>query len=120
MTHQQLQLDFDRPTVVEASAPSSNAAATRRAAGVAIRPDARRLRARVLEYLVGRGPTGGTDEEIQSALGLSGDTERPRRRELQQAGLVVDSGQVRPTSSGRLAVAWIATAAAIRTAEPTQ
>jgi hypothetical protein len=86
----------------------ANAPITRAAAGVAIRPDAARLRAKVFEYVKGRGAAGATDAEIQAALDMSGDTERPRRRELQQAGFIGDSGQVRQTPSGRAAVVWIA------------
>jgi hypothetical protein len=50
---------------------------------------------------------GATDEEIQRALNMSGSTERPRRRELQVAGRVIDSGLVRTTASGRRAVVWV-------------
>lgn len=47
-----------------------------------------------------------TDAEIQDALGLDGSTQRPRRRELEQAGLVFDSGERRATHTGRAAVVW--------------
>jgi hypothetical protein len=87
----------------------SNASTTRRAAGVSIKPDAARLRARVLRYIQEQA-AGATDAEIQAALDMSGDTERPRRRELQQAGFIVDSGNVRATPSGRAAVVWVAVA----------
>ncbi len=49
---------------------------------------------------------GLTDEEIQAATGLGGSTERPRRIELVKERLVVDSGRVRATKSGRNAVVW--------------
>ena len=86
----------------------ANAPITRAAAGVAIRPDAARLRAKVFEYIKGRGADGATDAEIQAALDMSGDTERPRRRELQVAGFIADSGRTRLTPAGRAAVVWIA------------
>jgi hypothetical protein len=99
------QLDlFSPPTPAFANAPI-----TRAAAGVAIRPDAARLRAKVLRYIKSRGADGATDAEIQGALDMSGDTERPRRRELQAAGFIADSGRTRLTPAGRAAVVWTAT-----------
>lgn len=75
--------------------------------------ESKRLRAgaqqqRVLECLQQAGDTGMTDEQIQVALGLSGDSERPRRRKLVELGLVADSGEVRETTSGHAAVIWVA------------
>ena len=70
--------------------------------------DANKLRAAVYRYIKGCGARGATDEEVQLALALGGNTERPRRRELQQAGRIEDSGEQRVTRSGRKAVVWIA------------
>lgn len=50
---------------------------------------------RVLEYIELRGVHGATDVEIQKALRLRGDTQRPRRRELEQAGLIREAVQHR-------------------------
>jgi hypothetical protein len=47
-----------------------------------------------------------TDEEIMSALDMNGNTERPRRRELELMGKIEDSGKTRLTRSGRTAVVW--------------
>ena len=63
-------------------------------------------RERVLALIELRGAHGATDEEIQRILNLDPSTERPRRRELQLTGFVVDSGQRRRTASGRLAIIW--------------
>ena len=38
---------------------------------------------------------------------MSGNTVRPRRIELQEKGLVVDSGRRRPTPSARQAIVWV-------------
>jgi predicted ArsR family transcriptional regulator len=58
---------------------------------------------RILDLL--RGTPGLTDEEIQAALGLPGNTERPRRRELESAGLLRrERGGL--TASGRPAARW--------------
>lgn len=62
---------------------------------------------RVLALLIGKGPHGATDEEMQLALGMNPNTQRPRRVELQQRGFIAESGRLRDTSSGRKAVVWI-------------
>jgi len=63
------------------------------------------LRDKVHVYLKARSD-GATDEEISIDLELQSDTARPRRRELQIAGLVVDSGLTRKTTNNREAVVW--------------
>jgi hypothetical protein len=67
------------------------------------------LRERVLWYIDIRADLGATDEEIQDALGMNPSTERPRRIELVEAGLVRDSGETRRTKAGRRAAIWVAT-----------
>lgn len=47
-----------------------------------------------------------TDEEISELTGLQGNSVRPRRGELVNAGLIVPSG-FKLTRSGRKAVSWI-------------
>ena len=91
-------------------AAHSNARVTRQAAAVAIRPTAGRQRMKVLAFLISRGTRGATDEETQAATGLTGNSERPRRQELQKLQLIEDSGDVRATAAGRCAVIWRATA----------
>ena len=65
-----------------------------------------KLRGLVYRWLLSVGPAGATDEEGQHALGLEGNTYRPRRVELQNAGLVYDSGQTRQTRNNRKAAVW--------------
>lgn len=60
----------------------------------------------VLRHLLACG--GATDEEIQCALSIPGNTERPRRRELEAAGLIKDSGLRRVTAANREAIVWVA------------
>lgn len=81
---------------------------TSRAAAEAVAPNAGTLRRKLLDFLAGRGGTGATDEESQDALQMPPSTQRPRRVELQQAGLVRDSGRRRKVRSGREAVVWVA------------
>ena len=65
------------------------------------------LRAAVLAHITASAKHGATDEEMQVALEMDGNTERPRRRELQLGGLIVDSGRRRPTEKNRQAVVWV-------------
>lgn len=76
---------------------------TSKAAAQSIKPD--KGRSAVLACLR-QHPGGLTDEEIQGLTGLSPSTERPRRIELERAGKLFDSGDVRRTRSGRYAVVW--------------
>jgi len=73
-----------------------------------IEPRTESLRRAVLDYLRGRGAEGATDEAIQEALQMNPSTQRPRRIECVELGLVRDSGRTRPTRSGRQAVVWMA------------
>ncbi len=93
-------------TTINFDAPSVRHSPTSRAAAEAIEPSAATLRGRVLAHI--RHVGGCTDDEGMAATGMAGNTWRPRRRELQIAGLVKDSGKTRPTASGRQAVVWIA------------
>jgi hypothetical protein len=92
--------------------PAQRHSPTSVAAAEAIRPATGRLRMAVLEYLRSCGQNGATDDEMQDALngtlGMGPSTQRPRRIELVEAGLVADSGRTRLTKAGRKAVVWVA------------
>ena len=75
------------------------------AAAKAIDATSAALRLAVLGVIEARG--SATGEEIQIELGIPGNTQRPRRVELCEAGRVVDSGMRRRTKSGRQAAVWI-------------
>lgn len=84
--------------------PSQAHSPTSRAAAESIKPKVGPLHREILTHL---GIIfDSTDEEMQTDLSMSPNTQRPRRRELQLMGLVVDSGKTRPTRSGRAAVVW--------------
>lgn len=85
--------------------PSVAGSDTSVAAAKQIEPVSGALRRAVLAFIRDHGPV--TDEEIQLSLGMGANTERPRRRELQQMGMIQDSGKTKPTLSGRKAVAWV-------------
>ena len=90
------------------SAPYQRHSATSKAAAVAIEPVAGTQRALILSEICMSGERGRTDSDLQAMCLLSGDSVRPRRGELQKAGLIVDSGRTRKTSSGRAATVWVA------------
>lgn len=83
-----------------------DAAPTSRAAARAVRVKSGSDRAKVLRVLLRDGPL--TDQGIQHGTGLSADTERPRRVELVEMGLVGDHHEAR-SDSGHPATAWYLT-----------
>jgi len=90
------------------STPQSDAAAivespTSRAAGKRIAPNARVLRDRLIEHFKTVGRWGATDEEGMRALGIEGNSYRPRRVELVRLGLIQATARTRPTKSGNVA-----------------
>ena len=63
-------------------------------------------RLKVLRFL--SNVFGATDEMIQDGTGLS-ESERPRRIELLDAGLITNTGMKWPTKSRREAMVWAIT-----------
>jgi hypothetical protein len=61
-------------------------------------------RRRVYEYLKQTG--GATDEEIERALGISGNTVRPTRGSLVKDKFVYATDLERPTLAGNMAIVW--------------
>ena len=94
--------------VVNAPLAQRHSATSVEAANLIVGARADTLRGEIYRYLLSVTGTGATDEEGQDALGLPGNTYRPRRVELQNAGLVVDSRRVRLTRNKRKAVVWYA------------
>lgn len=90
------------PTKLRANAPD-----TSRAAAVRALPKSGSARTKVYETILTSG--GLTDEQIVVLTGLSPNSARPRRKELQEAGLIFDSGQRRNTATGSKAIVWMAT-----------
>jgi hypothetical protein len=94
---------FDTPPRREPMAPASNNT-TSLAAAKAIQTITPNLREMVYAEIA--KPGGRTDEEVAIARNMPGNTVRPRRNELVNAGRVVDSGETRLTQSGRRAIVW--------------
>ena len=77
-------------------------------ASLAILDSANTLRASVYRAIKTADKEGATDEELQFRLQMNPSTQRPRRVELVEMGVVKDSGMTRKTASNRNAVVWIA------------
>ncbi|MCA9070495.1 MAG: hypothetical protein KDA84_16300 [Planctomycetaceae bacterium] len=95
---------FDDPEESKPKAPRP----TSQQAAAGIRPDAPQLAEMILHYIREQGDHGATDAEIQEALNLDGNTERPRRGRLVDDGLVENSKRTRPTPKGHPAIVWVA------------
>ena len=95
---------FTRRVRASTSLPYAPGSETSREAAEKAVGTAEAGRARVLACLVRHGAM--TLQQIEDALGWSGNTIRPRRCELEAAGLVVNSGRTAKTKSGRNAVLW--------------
>ena len=94
-----------------------NGTPTSRAAAESKR-DAELQRAQVLAFITSQGSYGATDLEIQAATGIKGDSERPRRGELEGTDKLptlicplVQLGKpvTRKTPSGRQAQVYVIT-----------
>lgn len=87
--------------------PHQKHSATSRAAAGQVSTETKR--AAVRRFITISNAYGATDQEIQDFLEMDPSTERPRRRELELQGIIIDSGRTRPTRSGRQAVVWVET-----------
>jgi predicted Rossmann fold nucleotide-binding protein DprA/Smf involved in DNA uptake len=85
-----------------AKAPSSNET-TSKAAAVSVESHAARMAKRVLDHI---RRTPSTCFEVEQATGLPHQTASARIRGLVLDGRVEDSGDKRPTESGRRAIVW--------------
>jgi hypothetical protein len=109
------------PALVAAGA-TPETFATSEAAAISVADTKEQQRASVYACIRSAGLEGRTDHEIQTALGLDGNSERPRRWELQQQARVAvkRDGQGnafrRLTPGRRKAVVWVATELAARSA----
>jgi hypothetical protein len=115
MAEHQKQLDYPDPFAAPGYVPAGQRAPavadspSSRAAAAAIEPRVARLERRVLDLLI-RSPGGLTDRQIQQRLGMSGDTERPRRVWLVKHGYVENrNGKTRQAGGARAAAVWFYT-----------
>ncbi len=90
-------------TDYDGTPPHVRGSDTSRSAAVDIAASVTELQQRVFAQLQ-LGPA--TDDEMQLALGMNPSTQRPRRVELVDRGLVCGSPQRRETRTGKYAVVW--------------
>lgn len=60
----------------------------------------------VYDYIERCSLYGATDDEIQTSLGLDGNTVRPTRGSLVEDGFVIDSGTTRKNKHGNECIVW--------------
>jgi len=88
---------------------------TSEVAAASMKPHAARQQREVLAVIVATREHGATDWEVETATGIRAQSVSPRRGELRELGLIVDSGRRRPTASGRPAAVWVAAQYATKT-----
>ena len=75
----------------------------------AVVPKTDSWRRKIYDYVQARGFDGATDQEIEIALHLSGNTERPTRITLVRDNYLVDTGRTRRNELGHECIVWACT-----------
>lgn len=78
------------------------------AAADALAPNLGRLQRMAMGAIRDAGAHGLTANELAALLNMDRWSIQPRTSELKRKGLIRDSGQRRPNSTGKLAIVWIA------------
>jgi hypothetical protein len=87
--------------------PYQSHSSTSHQAAIEAESSASTLRSQVFRFIVATKEYGATDEEIQDYFQMNPSTQRPRRVELVNRKLVMDSGMMRKTKAGRNATVWV-------------
>ncbi len=90
------------------NAPGHRGVDTSIAASEALIPKLGRLQNMALCAIKEAGWLGRTADELAARLEMDRYSIQPRTSELKRKGLIRDSGQRRPNSSGKLAIVWVA------------
>lgn len=83
-----------------------NAQRTSIAAAQKVLPRTRSLRRQVYEYILNQGLRGATDQEMELALKIDGNTIRPTRISLIKDGFILDTGTTRKNQHGNDCIVW--------------
>lgn len=86
--------------------PYVKGSATSKAAAESMVKHAPTARARIFQFILERGEYGATDDEIETALGMSHQTASARRYKLHREGALVRTDWKRPTRTGRQAFVY--------------
>jgi|TARA_R110000796_G_C14519982_1_gene430763 hypothetical protein len=81
---------------------------TSREAAVDVLPKTGTQRRMVYDHIVTRGAYGATIDECATSLDMPVQSVTPRRRELEDQGLLVDSGVVRKGTYSQNGIVWVA------------
>lgn len=76
------------------------------AAQIKVAPKIGSLRRRVYEYILNQGLRGATDQEMELALHIDGNTIRPTRGSLVKDGFILDTGTTRKNNHGNDCIVW--------------
>jgi hypothetical protein len=106
MSQAQLRLIAGNPAANTVGKMPTGPQPTTKAAALKVLPRTGTQRAEVLDAIIGAGAYGMTDAELQRALGMNPNTERPRRVELVEGGWIADSGQRRASAGADLSIVW--------------
>lgn len=90
------------------TAPFAAGRETSEAAAQSIEPTASSLCGQIYASLKRRGDNGLTCSEVEQLYELRHQTASARLWDLHTRSFIVDSGQRRPTTSGRKAIVWVA------------
>lgn len=69
-------------------------------------PKSGSIRLKIYEYIIRKEMEGATDQEIEAALHIDGNTVRPSRKSLEEDGFILDSGDTRPNKNGNQCIVW--------------
>jgi transcription initiation factor IIE alpha subunit len=83
-----------------------NAQRTSIAAAQKVLPRTGSLRRKVYEYILNQGLRGATDQEIEKALHIEGNTVRPTRISLVKDGFIMDTGSTRKNQHDNDCIVW--------------
>lgn len=83
-----------------------NAQRTSIAAAQKVLPRTGSLRRQVYEYILRQGLRGATDQEMELALSIDGNTIRPTRISLVKDGFILDTGSTRKNQHGNDCIVW--------------
>jgi transcription initiation factor IIE alpha subunit len=83
-----------------------NAQRTSIAAAQKVLPKTGSLRRKVYEYILKQGLRGATDQEIEKALQIEGNTVRPTRISLVKDGFIMDTGSTRKNQHNNDCIVW--------------
>jgi hypothetical protein len=89
-------------------APGHRNVDTSVAAAAALAPKLGRLQRMAQDAICDAGWLGLTADELAARLDMDRWSIQPRTTELKRKGLIRDSGQRRPNSTGKQAIVWIA------------